>query len=127
MVKIYCIGGGYVGGPTIAVIALKCPHMYIVGVVDISVLPINAWNSDQGRIQDGIRFPIYEPGLEDIFMQCRNKNLIFKKKEDEAEEEKEEEAEIKEEEKAAEKEDEEKTEEEHEEEAETKEKKEKEK
>ncbi|CAN6831819.1 unnamed protein product [Brassica oleracea] len=47
MVKIYCIGGGYVGGPTIAVIALKCPHMYIVGVVDISVLPINAWNSDQ--------------------------------------------------------------------------------
>ena len=47
MVKIYCIGGGYVGGPTIAVIALKCPHMFIVGVVDISVLPINAWNSDQ--------------------------------------------------------------------------------
>nr|VDD12898.1 unnamed protein product [Brassica rapa] len=32
---------------TIAVIALKCPHMYIVGVIDISVLPINAWNSDQ--------------------------------------------------------------------------------
>ncbi|CAN7059660.1 unnamed protein product [Brassica rapa subsp. trilocularis] len=49
MVKIYCIGGGYVGGPTIAVIALKCPHMYIVGVIDISVLPINAWNSDQQK------------------------------------------------------------------------------
>ncbi|CAN7136545.1 unnamed protein product [Brassica rapa subsp. narinosa] len=49
MVKIYCIGGGYVGGPTKAVIALKCPHMYIVGVIDISVLPINAWNSDQQK------------------------------------------------------------------------------
>ncbi|CAG7906781.1 unnamed protein product [Brassica rapa] len=34
---------------TIAVIALKCPHMYIVGVIDISVLPINAWNSDQQK------------------------------------------------------------------------------
>ncbi|KAG2307538.1 hypothetical protein Bca52824_027286 [Brassica carinata] len=68
MVKICCIGAGYVGGPTMAVIALKCPHVE-VAVVDISVPRINAWNSDQ--------LPIYEPGLEDIVKQCRGKNLFF--------------------------------------------------
>ncbi|KAF7827989.1 UDP-glucose 6-dehydrogenase 1-like [Senna tora] len=55
MVKICCIGAGYVGGPTMAVIALKCPEIE-VAVVDISAPRINAWNSDQ--------LPIYEPGLE---------------------------------------------------------------
>ncbi|KAJ0704233.1 putative UDP-glucose 6-dehydrogenase [Helianthus annuus] len=68
MVKICCIGAGYVGGPTMAVIALKCPDIE-VAVVDISVPRINAWNSDQ--------LPIYEPGLEDVVKQCRGRNLFF--------------------------------------------------
>ncbi|KAG5602265.1 hypothetical protein H5410_033635 [Solanum commersonii] len=68
MVKICCIGAGYVGGPTMAVIAFKCPAIEVV-VVDISVARIAAWNSDQ--------LPIYEPGLEDIVTQCRGKNLFF--------------------------------------------------
>ncbi|GFP90396.1 UDP-glucose 6-dehydrogenase 1 [Phtheirospermum japonicum] len=57
MVKICCIGAGYVGGPTMAVIALKCPSIEVV-VVDISVPRISAWNSET--------LPIYEPGLADI-------------------------------------------------------------
>ncbi|WOL04324.1 UDP-glucose 6-dehydrogenase 5-like [Canna indica] len=57
MVKICCIGVGYIGGPTMAVIALKCPSIE-VAVVDISVTRIAAWNSDQ--------LPIYEPGLDDV-------------------------------------------------------------
>nr|XP_023928419.1 UDP-glucose 6-dehydrogenase 1-like [Quercus suber]XP_023928420.1 UDP-glucose 6-dehydrogenase 1-like [Quercus suber]XP_023928421.1 UDP-glucose 6-dehydrogenase 1-like [Quercus suber]POE90867.1 udp-glucose 6-dehydrogenase 1 [Quercus suber] len=68
MVKICCIGAGYVGGPTMAVIALKCPSIQVV-VVDISVSRITVWNSEQ--------LPIYEPGLEDIVKQCRGKNLFF--------------------------------------------------
>ncbi|KAE8701055.1 UDP-glucose 6-dehydrogenase 4 [Hibiscus syriacus] len=68
MVKICCIGAGYVGGPTMAVIALKCPSIE-VAVVDISVPRINAWNSDQ--------LPIYEPGLDGVVKQCRGKNLFF--------------------------------------------------
>ncbi|KAE8719409.1 UDP-glucose 6-dehydrogenase 1 [Hibiscus syriacus] len=57
MVKICCIGAGYVGDPTMAVIALKCPDIQ-VAVVGISVARINAWNSDT--------LPIYEPGLDDV-------------------------------------------------------------
>ncbi|KAK4794182.1 hypothetical protein SAY86_012176 [Trapa natans] len=68
MVKICCIGAGYVGGPTMAVIAHKCPSIE-VAVVDISTSRINAWNSDQ--------LPIYEPGLDDVVKQCRGKNLFF--------------------------------------------------
>ncbi|XP_057542618.1 UDP-glucose 6-dehydrogenase 3-like [Amaranthus tricolor] len=68
MVKICCIGAGYVGGPTMAVIALKCPEIE-VAVVDIAAPRINAWNSDQ--------LPIYEPGLDDVVKQCRGKNLFF--------------------------------------------------
>ncbi|KAK4775743.1 hypothetical protein SAY87_023704 [Trapa incisa] len=68
MMKICCIGAGYVGGPTMAVIALKCPSVEVT-VVDISISRINAWNSDQ--------LPIYEPGLEDVVKQCRGKNLFF--------------------------------------------------
>lgn len=68
MVKICCIGAGYVGGPTMAVIALKCPSIE-VAVVDLSVSRITAWNSDQ--------LPIYEPGLDDVVKQCRGKNLFF--------------------------------------------------
>ncbi|KAL5064862.1 hypothetical protein RYX36_026599 [Vicia faba] len=69
MVKKICgIGAGYVGGPTMAVIALKCPSIE-VAVVDISHPRISAWNSD--------KLPIYEPGLEQIIQQCRGKNLLF--------------------------------------------------
>ncbi|XP_076901682.1 UDP-glucose 6-dehydrogenase 3-like [Bidens hawaiensis] len=68
MEKICCIGAGYVGGPTMAVIAHKCPAVEVV-VVDISVPRITAWNSEQ--------LPIYEPGLDDVVKKCRGKNLFF--------------------------------------------------
>ncbi|KAI3714308.1 hypothetical protein L1987_72905 [Smallanthus sonchifolius] len=68
MVKICCIGAGYVGGPTMAVIAFKCPSIE-VAVVDISVPRITAWNSD--------KLPIYEPGLDEVVKKCRGKNLFF--------------------------------------------------
>ena len=65
---ILCIGAGYVGGPTMAVIADKCPG-YKVVVVDINPERIAAWNSDN--------LPIYEPGLDDIVRRCRGRNLFF--------------------------------------------------
>ncbi|EEE59294.1 hypothetical protein OsJ_11339 [Oryza sativa Japonica Group] len=68
MVKICCLGAGYVGGPTMAVIALKCPDVEVV-VVDISAARIDAWNSDA--------LPIYEPGLDDVVRRCRGRNLFF--------------------------------------------------
>ncbi|KAL6542598.1 UDP-glucose 6-dehydrogenase 3 [Orobanche minor] len=67
MVKICSIGAGYVGGPTMAVIALKCPSIE-VSVVDISIPRISTWNSDQ--------LPIYEPVLDDVVKQCRGKKLF---------------------------------------------------
>ena len=54
---ILCIGAGYVGGPTMAVIADKCPD-YKVIVADINEKRINAWNSST--------LPIFEPGLEEV-------------------------------------------------------------
>ncbi|MDR0330495.1 MAG: UDP-glucose 6-dehydrogenase [Chitinispirillales bacterium] len=66
--KILCIGAGYVGGPTMAVIAAKCPQ-YKVTVVDINKARINAWNSDA--------LPIYEPGLFEVVKQARGRNLFF--------------------------------------------------
>ncbi|MFH1123521.1 MAG: nucleotide sugar dehydrogenase [Pseudomonadota bacterium] len=65
---ILCIGAGYVGGPTMAMIAAKCPQ-YRVAVVDIDEKKIQAWNSD--------RLPIYEPGLDELVKKTRNKNLFF--------------------------------------------------
>ncbi len=65
---VLCIGAGYVGGPTMAVIAQKCPN-YKVTVVDINPRRIEAWNSDQ--------LPIYEPGLTEVVKSCRNRNLFF--------------------------------------------------
>ena len=67
--NILCIGAGYVGGPTMAVIALKCPEYRIV-VVDINEERIRQWNSDDD-------IPIYEPGLEEIIKEVRDKNLFF--------------------------------------------------
>ncbi len=66
--KILCIGAGYVGGPTMAMIAYKCPQ-YKVTVVDINKERISQWNSE--------RLPIYEPGLEDVVKASRGKNLFF--------------------------------------------------
>ena len=69
--NICCIGAGYVGGPTMAVIADKCPNI-IVDVVDINKERIQKWNSV--NLED---LPIYEPGLKEIIERCRNKNLRF--------------------------------------------------
>ena len=69
--EICCIGAGYVGGPTMAVIADKCPHIK-VNVVDINVKRIDAWNSE-----DLSKLPIYEPGLDQVIKRTRSKNLHF--------------------------------------------------
>ena len=69
--QICCIGAGYVGGPTMAVIALKCPHIK-VNVVDINQDRIDAWNDDN---LDNL--PIYEPGLADVVKEARGRNLFF--------------------------------------------------
>ena len=68
---ICCIGAGYVGGPTMSVIADKCPHLTI-NVVDLNEERINLWNSD-----DLSKIPIFEPGLQEIIKRVRNKNLFF--------------------------------------------------
>jgi len=69
--KICCIGAGYVGGPTMAVIADKCPKIE-VEVVDINQERISAWNN-----KDFDNLPVYEPGLSEIVKRCRNRNLFF--------------------------------------------------
>ncbi|VEL17831.1 unnamed protein product [Protopolystoma xenopodis] len=66
--KVCCIGAGYVGGPTSAVIAYKCPNVQ-VHVVDQDATRIDEWNSDN--------LPIFEPNLHEIVVQCRGKNLKF--------------------------------------------------
>lgn len=65
---ILCIGAGYVGGPTMAVIADKCPHVKVT-VVDINPARIAAWKSDD--------LPIYEPGLLEVVRRARGRNLFF--------------------------------------------------
>jgi UDPglucose 6-dehydrogenase len=67
--NILCIGAGYVGGPTMAVIARHCPE-YRVVVVDINHQRIAQWNSDN--------LPIFEPGLDEIVAAVRGKNLFFR-------------------------------------------------
>ena len=69
--KICCIGAGYVGGPTMAVIAQKCPDIKVT-VVDLNEKRINAWNDPN---VDNI--PIYEPGLGAIVAEARGRNLFF--------------------------------------------------
>lgn len=66
--NICCIGAGYVGGPTMAMIAKQCPHVS-VNVVDIQQARIDAWNSDN--------LPIYEPGLKEVVLEARGRNLHF--------------------------------------------------
>lgn len=65
---ILCIGAGYVGGPTMSVIACKCPR-YRVTVVDVNREKIAQWNSEE--------LPIYEPGLDEIVRSVRGRNLFF--------------------------------------------------
>lgn len=69
-INICCIGAGFVGGPTMAVIALKCPHIKIT-VVDINKEKINLWNGDCKEL------PVFEPGLPEIIQTVRDKNLFF--------------------------------------------------
>ena len=69
--NICCIGAGYVGGPTMAIIASKCPHIKVT-VVDLNEKRIAAWNDI-----DANKIPIYEPGLSEIVLSARGKNLFF--------------------------------------------------
>lgn len=66
--KICCMGAGYVGGPTMAIIAKNAPHIKVT-VVDLNQTQIDKWNSD--------KLPIYEPGLDEIVKAARGKNLFF--------------------------------------------------
>jgi len=69
--NICCIGAGYVGGPTMAVIAQKCPHIKVT-VVDLNEQRIADWND-----ADLDKLPIYEPGLADVVAEARARNLFF--------------------------------------------------
>ncbi|MDA8743718.1 UDP-glucose 6-dehydrogenase [Rubripirellula amarantea] len=73
--KICCIGAGYVGGPTMAMIAKQCPDIQVT-VVDLNQTRIDAWNSDD--------LPVYEPGLDEVVQEARGRNLTFSTKVDEA-------------------------------------------
>jgi len=66
--KIVCIGAGYVGGPTMAVIAARCPDVQVT-VLDLNAARIAAWNSES--------LPVFEPGLPEIVRQVRGRNLHF--------------------------------------------------
>ena len=68
---ICCIGAGYVGGPTMAVIADRCPRLQVT-VVDMNQARIAAWND-----ADLSRLPVYEPGLDAVVGRCRGRNLFF--------------------------------------------------
>jgi len=69
--SICCIGAGYVGGPTMTVIAHKCPHIKVT-VVDINPERIARWNAENLE-----ELPVYEPGLAELVQQSRGKNLFF--------------------------------------------------
>ena len=69
--RICCIGAGYVGGPTMAVIADRCPHVEVT-VVDLNQARIDAWNDP-----DLSRLPVYEPGLDAVVGRARGRNLSF--------------------------------------------------
>ena len=75
--NICCIGAGYVGGPTMAVIALKCPNIKVT-VVDKSSDKLDSWNGPLDTL------PVYEPGLSEIVNKVRDKNLFFSKDIDDA-------------------------------------------
>ncbi|RYD84640.1 MAG: UDP-glucose 6-dehydrogenase [Verrucomicrobiaceae bacterium] len=66
--NICCLGAGYVGGPTMAMIAAKCPDIQVT-VADFNEKRIDAWNSDE--------LPVYEPGLDEVVTSARGRNLHF--------------------------------------------------
>ena len=66
--KICCLGAGYVGGPTMAMIAKQCPDIKVT-VCDLNERRIAAWNSPN--------LPIYEPGLQEVVEEARGRNLFF--------------------------------------------------
>ncbi|AEE20758.1 nucleotide sugar dehydrogenase [Dokdonia sp. 4H-3-7-5] len=76
--NICCIGAGYVGGPTMSVIAQKCPHINVT-VVDLNKERIAAWNDE-----DLNKLPIYEPGLDAVVGEARGRNLFFSTEVDKA-------------------------------------------
>jgi UDPglucose 6-dehydrogenase len=69
--KICCIGAGYVGGPTMSVIAKQCPDIQVT-VVDLNEARIAAWND-----ADVSKIPVYEPGLSEVVGEARGRNLFF--------------------------------------------------
>ena len=75
MTRICCIGAGYVGGPTMAMIAKQCPEIP-VHVVDLNQARIDSWNSDN--------LPVYEPGLDEVVREARGRNLTFSTRVNEA-------------------------------------------
>ena len=75
--NICCIGAGYVGGPTMAVIALKCPDVKVT-VVDLNPQRIAAWNGPLDAL------PVYEPGLAEVVEKARGRNLFFSSQVDKA-------------------------------------------
>ena len=79
--NICCIGAGYVGGPTMAVIAKQCPDLKVT-VVDVNQERIDAWND-----ADFDNLPVYEPGLAEVVQEARGRNLFFSTEIDKAIEE----------------------------------------
>ncbi len=79
--SICCIGAGYVGGPTMSVIAQKNPNIKVT-VVDVNTQRINDWND-----KDLSKLPIYEPGLDEVIEEARGRNLFFSTEVDKAIEE----------------------------------------
>ncbi|RDC54276.1 nucleotide sugar dehydrogenase [Pedobacter chinensis] len=69
--SICCIGAGYVGGPTMAVVAKQCPHIKVT-IVDLNEARIAAWND-----VDVNNIPVYEPGLSEVVAEARGRNLFF--------------------------------------------------
>jgi UDPglucose 6-dehydrogenase len=69
--NICCLGAGYVGGPTMSVIALKCPDIKVT-VVDLNEARIAGWND---KNLDNL--PVYEPGLAEVIAEARGRNLFF--------------------------------------------------
>jgi UDPglucose 6-dehydrogenase len=76
--SICCIGAGYVGGPTMSVIAQKNPTIKVT-VVDLNAQRISAWNDT-----DLNNLPIYEPGLDEVVAEARDRNLFFSTEVDKA-------------------------------------------
>ncbi|OMJ85835.1 hypothetical protein SteCoe_12746 [Stentor coeruleus] len=66
--RVACLGAGFVGGPTMAVFASKCPDIHFT-VLDIDSSKIDQWNSNN--------LPIYEPNLYEIIQPVRGQNLFF--------------------------------------------------